>query len=191
METTTRTRAETVHEPPANRRFHRVAVLTDKPDRLPKLGEALRDFAPSEVRQVLVWLTVERFCAPSGTHPPYRSMARLEARNITIERAAKAQAEASEAMRLWRDFDWQTDVEPVFDVSADVLAHRLLDEEIDLLVTTEAERSAALAVKGSEKAACALLLVPVAGPANDLVLVGGDRRRGTHRSSRLIPTLHR
>jgi hypothetical protein len=150
---------------------------------------ALRQFASESVREVAVWPTVERFRAPSSTHPPYRSLARHEARSITSDRAAAAVAKTEESVQSWHGFAWQTTVEVLVDVSSEALAQRLTQLGIDLLVVAEGERSTASAVRASERAACPALLVPSARDHLANAAPGDGQRRP--RSFRLIPTLHR
>jgi hypothetical protein len=142
------------------RRYHRVAVLTDEPDELPNLGLALRQFASDEVNEVVVWLVVERFRAPSSTHPPYRLLARQEARDITAQRSERAEAAAAVVVQAWDGYGWQIGLEAVLDASPESIAARLLDQEIDLLVSEGESGAGRMAAKASTTAGCPLLLVP-------------------------------
>ena len=146
------------------KKHRRVVLLTDSAAQLPMLAQALREFAAGEVREVLVWLQVERFRAPSSTHPPYRGLARIEARNITAERAAAIETEARESMPTWAA-GWQTSIEAVLDASAVSIAVQLQAEEIDLVVTLgHAGRNRELGADAAAIAGRPLLLVPESGP---------------------------
>jgi hypothetical protein len=141
-------------------KHQRVVLLPDNPAQLPLLAQALRELAGSEVSEVIVWLRVERFHAPSSTHPPYRRLARIEARNITAERASAAEAAAHESMPSWAE-GWQTSLEAVIDASAKSIAARLIADEIDLAVTPgDRGLSRELATAAAALAGRPLLLVP-------------------------------
>jgi hypothetical protein len=168
--------------------YRRVAILAEAPERLKELGRAIYEFAADDILQVFVWIPVECFRAPSGTHPPYRDLARLEARRITEERRSKAEAETAKAVLAWSDFDWHTQIEAIPDLTAAVLARRLRDKEIGLLVASEGGRVSSLAAKAAKEAACPLLLVPVTNRTPTARTPDGDRRL---RLPRLISTFHR
>jgi hypothetical protein len=140
----------------------KVAILTDRPAELPNLLAGLRSYAPRESLDIRVWVSAERFRAPSGTQLPYRSMARLEAQHITAERVAVAAAEAQESLPQWPG-ESPLEVEIVLDVTGPELTSRLALQDVHLLVCQAESRLAGIGAQAALEAACSLLLLPVPG----------------------------
>jgi hypothetical protein len=163
-------------ERPVQLRFQRVALLAASPEQLASLVQALRQLASDDVHEVFVWLDIERFHAPSSTHPPYRQLARAEARNITAARIARNETEAWEAMRALTGHGWLIQVESFLDATPSLIASRLVSDEIGLLVS-EGEGTAGLAAKAAAEGGCPLLLVPPDGGPSGAVAAGGALRR--------------
>jgi hypothetical protein len=165
-------------------KYHKVALLSGNAGQLPALGQALRQFASEEVREVSVWLNVERFRAPSSTHPPYRALARIEAHNITANRVTQSETEGRDLTQAWAEYGWQTHVEAILDASEATIASRLREREIDLLVCEDASETARLGAKAAALAACPLFLVPRNGAGSDGV--SGERGDIRKQGGRLI-----
>jgi hypothetical protein len=144
----------------------RFALLTDRPDELDGLAGALRQYASGGVREVFAWTGVERFRAPSGTHPPYRGLARVEARKITAERVADAESRAQALVRSWSASSWPTHTEVILDACIDTIASRLQINRIELLITPGRNGMEGLARAAAARAGCALLLVPLKADAD-------------------------
>ena len=176
METALRTTGQE-----AQKRYHRVALMADSPAQLAGLGAALRRVASDDLKEVAIWLRVDRFHATSSTHPPYRGLGRIEARTITADRVAQAESAAMDAARGWQA-GWQTSFEAVLHDAPDKLANRLQEAEIDLLVAAAESRSSALGSRAAGQAACPLLLVPAEAD--------GLNSQKTHRAPRLLRVLH-
>jgi hypothetical protein len=155
-----------------------VALLADRPAEVQSMVEALEDYASPEPRQIQVWLSIERFRAPSGIHPPYRSLARTEARNITAGRIAEAEASAKEALQ--RTEVRTAQIESLLDTDSAAVALLLQDEQIDLLVCQVGTKAAIIGGQAAARAACSLLLVPRSASAD------GQVGFGAHSIGRLI-----
>jgi hypothetical protein len=163
--------------------YHRVALLVEQPAQVAELGAPLRQLALQGVREVYVWLCVERFKAPSGTHPPYRSLARQEAREITAQRVAGAEASAALSVPSLSGPGRETRVESVLDPTPEAIAARLLASKVDLLISA-GESGSGLGVKAASLAGCALLIVNEDASGHPL------RPEGTTRAGRLLRALH-
>jgi hypothetical protein len=173
-------------ETQAGSRYANVAVLTDRPAGLGRLQQPLRQLAP-HADAVHVWLGVERFRAPSSTHPPYRVLARAEARNITAERLLQAAAGAREAVATWAADIATPDIAAILDpTTADIIA-RIVAAEIDLLVCDADSGVVALAERAASQTGRPLLLVPAAD--DDLARTTQTRSR-TNPAARLLRALH-
>jgi hypothetical protein len=144
--------------------YRRVAILAGDPARLTALAAALRQFAAADGRQVLLWAGVQRFRAPSSTHPPYRGLARVEARNITVDRVTEAEASLAVAASALAGQGWQVEAEVILDTGMEGIIERLAMSEVELLVT-EPAAFGGQAEKIASRAGCALLLVPSTEPA--------------------------
>jgi hypothetical protein len=137
-----------------------IAFLSDAPDRLDTLAATLRQYTPARAGGVFLWSAVERFRAPSGTHPPYRGLARREARCITTERVAAAEAQANLVAHSLANSGWDARVEVILDPGVEAISSRLRDNGIELLVTEGGTRLAEAARTAAALAGCALLLLP-------------------------------
>jgi hypothetical protein len=138
----------------------RFALLTDAPDRFESLAATLRQYTPGRHGEVSLWTAVERFRAPSGTHPPYRGLARTEARNITADRVAASEAQANLVAYSLANAGWDVRVEVILDAGVEAISFRLGDNGIGLLVTEGGTRLAESARTAAALAGCALLLLP-------------------------------
>ena len=172
---------------PASGRF---ALLTDRPDELDGLAGALRQYAAGSVREVFAWTAVERFRAPSGTHPPYRGLARVEARNITAERVADAESRAQALVRSWPASDWQAHAEVILDACTDAITSRLLTNQIELLITPGRAGLEGLVRAAAARAGCALLLVPAKPDADTSSQRSGWLFGKRHASAGRLGALH-
>ena len=149
-----------IQQPATGQTPANIAFLGQDGSALEALDKTIQQLAPSGVKSVHAWMAVERFRAPSSTHPPYRGLARQEARNITAERIVRAEAEVAAAMRRWSERGWQATSEVILDLDATALAARLDERAIDLLVCDSGSALVRLAEKVASQTGLPLLLLP-------------------------------
>jgi hypothetical protein len=167
----------------ARKRTKNVAVLTDRPAHLAQLGAALRRFAASDIESMRVWVNVERFRAPSSTPVPYRTLARIEARNITAERLAAAEASATEAAGSWST-SAVVRIEAIAGADAEAIVERMTRCEVDLLAC-----DAASGVVGLAERVAALTGRPVLLISDDEPRLSPAQHR-TNAAARLLRAFH-